>query len=392
MDKSSYDAHILALYVAKQMEKSNNEYVSRFNKWERILHNFLFNHKFLKKIVIKSFAINICITLFWILAFSLIKSCHNILFENICFGLSMLVSVLALLCLTIWLISMKLLLIYIATLSKKQLIQKNKDQVRFENIQNVLNKVSQNSYVLYNRSSIYIFDLTKPKAFWQNPYQLIAVCTYSNDTLHKILKLTTHIEFINNYAYICLESPLPSWMKLVINPSKKLTQSVKALQLKGYNLEICTDSIKVLALIAIEAWMVYSSINGAFTSLSDPSFATHLHSPFLLLTMIIEYLVLILSIAFKIGLSINKHVNKRLMQKAKNNHTLQKTSYLIETPDYYLQPIIGKVNTNKVRYQTLATYAYQKTPENLARLHPKEIKQSIVYDYTNLLPDCIHHF
>lgn len=49
MDKSSYDAHILALYVARQMEKSNNEYVSRFNKWERILHNFLFNHKFLKK-------------------------------------------------------------------------------------------------------------------------------------------------------------------------------------------------------------------------------------------------------------------------------------------------------------------------------------------------------
>ena len=162
------------------------------------------------------------------------------------------------------------------------------------------------------------------------------------------------------------------------------------MQLKGYNLEIRTDFIKVLAWIAIEAWVVYSSINGAFTSLSDPSFATHLHSPFLLLTMVIEYLVLILSIALKISLSINKHVNKRLMQKAKNNHTLQKTSYLIETPAYYLQPIIGKANTNKVRYQTFATYAYQKTPENLAHLHPKEIKQSIVYDYTNILP--IHHF
>lgn len=164
------------------------------------------------------------------------------------------------------------------------------------------------------------------------------------------------------------------------------------MQIKGYNLEIRTDSIKVLALIAIEAWAVYSLISSAFTSLSDPSFATHLHSPFLFLTMIIEYLVLILSIAFKIGLSINKHTDKRLMQKAKNNHTLQKTSYLIETPDYYLQPIIGKVNAYKKQYQTIAVYAYQKTPENLMHLHPKEIKQSIVYDYTNLLPDCVQHF
>lgn len=49
MNKDDYDRHILGLYVAKQMEKSNNEYIYRFNKWERILHNFLFNHKFLKK-------------------------------------------------------------------------------------------------------------------------------------------------------------------------------------------------------------------------------------------------------------------------------------------------------------------------------------------------------
>lgn len=105
---------------------------------------------------------------------------------------------------------------------EKAIDSKNKDQARFENIQNILNKVSQNSYVLYNRSSIYIFDLTNPKAFWQNPYQLITVCAYSADTLHKISKLTTHIEFINNYTYICLESPLPSWIKLVINPSKKI--------------------------------------------------------------------------------------------------------------------------------------------------------------------------
>lgn len=334
--------------------------------------------------MIKSFAINICITLFWILAFSLIKSCHNILFENICFGLSMLVSVLALLCLTIWLLSMKLLLIYIATLSKKQLIQKNKDQVRFENIQNALNKVSQNSYVLYNRSSIYIFGLIKPKAFWQNPYKLIAVCAYSNDDLNKISKLTDNVEFVNNYTYICLESPLPSWMKLVINPSKKLTQSVKALQLKGYNLEIRINSIQMIAFIAIETWVAYI-MNDVFSSLPNSNFTVYC-------ALIAQLFVILISTTIEISIAINKYTDKRLMQKAKNNHTLQKTSYLIETPDYYLQPIIGKVNAYKKQYQTIAVYAYQKTPENLARLHPKEIKRSIVYDYTNLLPDYVHHF
>lgn len=264
------------------------------------------------------------------------------------------------------------------------MIQKNKDQVRFENIQNALNKVSQNSYVLYNRSSIYIFGLIKPKAFWQNPYKLIAVCAYSNDDLNKISKLTDNVEFVNNYTYICLESPLPSWMKLVINPSKKLTQSVKALQLKGYNLEIRINSIQMIAFIAIETWVAYI-MNDVFSSLPNSNFTVYC-------ALIAQLFVILIGTTIEISIAINKYTDKRLMQKAKNNHTLQKTSYLIETPDYYLQPIIGKVNAYKKQYQTIAVYAYQKTPENLARLHPKEIKRSIVYDYTNLLPDYVHHF
>lgn len=267
---------------------------------------------------------------------------------------------------------------------EKAIDSKNKDQVRFENIQNALNKVSQNSYVLYNRSSIYIFGLIKPKAFWQNPYKLIAVCAYSNDDLNKISKLTDNVEFVNNYTYICLESPLPSWMKLVINPSKKLTQSVKALQLKGYNLEIRINSIQMIAFIAIETWVAYI-MNDVFSSLPNSNFTVYC-------ALIAQLFVILIGTTIEISIAINKYTDKRLMQKAKNNHTLQKTSYLIETPDYYLQPIIGKVNAYKKQYQTIAVYAYQKTPENLARLHPKEIKRSIVYDYTNLLPDYVHHF
>lgn len=161
--------------------------------------------------------------------------------------------------------------IYIDTVSKKQLVQKNMDQVHFANIQNVLSKVSQNSYVLYNCSSIYIFDLTKPKAFWQNPYKLIAVCAYSNDDLNKILKLTDNVEFVNNHVYICLAFPLPRWKKLVINASKKLTQSAKALQIKEYNLEIRINSIQMIAFLAIETWVVYI-MNDVFSNLPNSNF------------------------------------------------------------------------------------------------------------------------
>lgn len=105
--------------------------------------------------------------------------------------------------------------------------------------------------------------------------------------------------------------------------------------------------------------------------------------------MYAQSIELALYFIIKLCIFLTKKMRRKLVKKAKANNVFFVTNYIIETFNYYLQPIKWKLNS-KSEYLTYAIYTYNKTPENLARLHPKEIKQSIVYDYTNILP--IHHF
>lgn len=366
MNKKNLNAHILALYIAKNMQNDNNKHVLRFNKYIKIMHDLLFNYKFSASVLKKSLILNCILFVIWLL-FNRNKESSLILL-----GLISFISTLMIIYIALCGLATRMLLAYISYSSKKQL-----DKDSTNNINNISNKTLVNSYVLYNRSHIYVFNCQKNKFFWQNPYKLTSVINYTNDAMREILKTVKrdHIRFINNCVYVCVSYPTPYWEKMIIDYSSKTNRSK---QIAKYNSSFIRNIIYLPVSLFAITYMISAIVATIF-----------IDHTLVLTFMYAQSIELALYFIIKLCIFLTKKMRRKLVKKAKANNVFFVTNYIIETFNYYLQPIKWKLNS-KSEYLTYAIYTYNKTPENLARLHPKEIKQSIVYDYTNILP--IHHF
>lgn len=319
-------------------------------------------------IIKKAFVLNAILFTIWLF------NSQNKWLSLFLLGLMSVISMLTITYIALYGLTTRALFAYISYLSKKQM---NENTINSTCC--VSAEVLQHSYVLYNRTHIYVFNCRKHKFFWQNPYKLIAIFNYTDDTMRKILKAVkhNHVQFVNNYIYVGIPYPNLHWAKLIIDFSAKMDKSK---QIKQFN-SIMIQSILYL-LLGITALISIISITITTIFMDYTLVLTFMYT---------QSIGLMLFFSIQLCLFLIKKVRKKLVKKAKSNNAFFATSYIIDAYNYYLQPIEWKMNS-KSQYSLYAIYAYQKTPENLAHLHPKEIKQSIVYDYTNSLPDCIHHF
>ena len=210
------------------------------------------------------------------------------------------ISMLTIIYIALYGLTTRALFAYISYLSKKQM-----NENTINSTCDVSDEVLQHSYVLYNRTHIYAFNCQKHKFFWQNPYKLIAVFNYTDDTMRKILKAVkhNHIQFVNNYIYVGIPYPNLHWAKLIIDFSAKMDKSK---QIKQFNSIVIQSIIYLLLGITALIGIISMTITTIFMDYT------------LVLTfMYTQSIGLMLFFSIQLCLFLIKKVRKKLVKKAK---------------------------------------------------------------------------